>query len=57
MFQISEEGQKVFIRLLAQSKALEEQIIKHFSEDELIQADRFLKKMIEVTGSDIPELW
>jgi len=56
-FQISETGQKIFIRLLAQSKALEEQIIKHFSEDELIQADKFLKKMIEVTGSDIPELW
>jgi len=56
-FQISPEGQKVFIRLLAQSKALEEQILKHFSEDELAQASTFLKKMIDVTGSDIPDLW
>jgi 3-hydroxy-9,10-secoandrosta-1,3,5(10)-triene-9,17-dione monooxygenase reductase component len=56
-FHISPAGQKVFIRLLAQSKALEEQILKHFSEDELAQASAFLKKMIDVTGSDIPDLW
>ena len=56
-FQISPQGQKIFICLLAQSKALEEQILKHFSEDELAQANVFLKKMIEVTGSDIPDLW
>jgi len=55
--QISPDGQKVFIKLLAQSKALEEQILKHFSEDELLQASGFLKKLIDVTGKDIPELW
>jgi len=54
---ISKQGRKVFITILAQSKALEEQLIKHFSNDELLEANNFLKKLIKITGSDIPELW
>lgn len=54
---LTETGQKVFIELLAQSKALEEQLTKHFSEDELESAVRFMKKIIDITGSEIPELW
>jgi 3-hydroxy-9,10-secoandrosta-1,3,5(10)-triene-9,17-dione monooxygenase reductase component len=54
---ISKQGREVFISILAQSKALEEQLLKHFSNDELLEANNFLKKLIKITGSDIPELW
>ena len=55
--EISDTGREIFIKLLAHSKALEEQLLKHFTDDELAQAAHFLKKIIDVTGSDIPELW
>lgn len=54
---ISESGRDIFIKLLAHSKALEEQVMKHFTDDELAGAATFLKKIIDITGSDIPELW
>jgi len=54
---ISEAGRETFIELLAHSKALEEQLLKHFTDDELAGANAFLKKLITITGSDIPELW
>ncbi|MEN9017517.1 MAG: flavin reductase [Hellea sp.] len=54
---ISKKGRQIFIKILAQSKALEEQLLKHFSNDELLEANNFLKKIIKITGSDIPELW
>lgn len=55
--QISTQGQDIFIKLLAHSKALEEQLRKHFTPDELSQARTFLQKLVSITGSDIPELW
>ena len=55
--QISKKGQRIFIRLLSQSKALEDQIARHFTENELAHATAFLKKLIDITGSDIPDLW
>jgi len=54
---ISDSGRETFIKLLAHSKALEEQLLKHFTDDELAGASAFLKKLIDITGSDIPELW
>ena len=54
---ISDAGRETFIALLAHSKALEEQLLKHFTDDELEGASNFLKKLISITGSDIPELW
>ena len=54
---ISNRGRETFIKLLAHSKALEEQLLKHFTDDELATASAFLKKLIDITGSDIPELW
>jgi len=55
--QISESGRETFIKLLAQSKSLEEQLLKHFTDDELNIVNSFLKKLINITRSDIPELW
>lgn len=54
---ITTSGREIFIKLLAHSKGLEEQIKKHFTEEELANAMAFLKKVIAITGSDIPELW
>jgi len=54
---ISDSGRETFIKLLAHSKALEEQLLKHFTDDELASASNFLKKLIDITGSEIPELW
>ena len=54
---ISKSGRETFIKLLAHSKALEEQLLKHFTDDELAGMSKFLKKLIDITGSDIPELW
>jgi len=55
--EISGTGRETFIGLLAHSKALEEQLLKHFTDDELSGAQAFLQKLIQITGSDIPELW
>ena len=57
LIEISNSGRETFIKLLAHSKALEEQLLKHFTDDELAGASAFLKKLIRITGSDIPELW
>ncbi len=54
---ISDTGRETFISLLAHSKGLEEQLLKHFTDEELAGASNFLKKLITITGSDIPELW
>lgn len=54
---LSESGRETFIKLLASSKALGEQWLKHFTNDELEATRKFLKKLINITGSDIPELW
>lgn len=54
---INEIGREKFIQLLAQSKALEEQLTKYFTDDEIDGAKAFLKKLITITGQDIPELW
>lgn len=54
---INKSGQELFIKLLAQSKAVEEQVAKHFTDEEIHGAKAFLKKLIAVTGTDIPELW
>ncbi|WP_371395279.1 flavin reductase [Fretibacter rubidus] len=54
---ISDIGREKFIQLLAQSKAMEEQLTKYFTDDEIDGAKAFLKKLITITGQDIPELW
>lgn len=54
---ISEDGRETFIKLLAEAKALEEQVMKYFTDEELDGAKAFLKKLVKITGKDIPELW
>jgi len=54
---IAEQGRNIFVEFLSLSKSLDEQIKKHFTPDEVSSAIAFLKKVINITGSDIPELW
>lgn len=54
---ISEQGRNIFIEFLSLSKSLDEQIKKHFTPEETANAIAFLKKVIDITGTDIPELW
>ena len=54
---ISEQGRNISVEFLSLAKSLDEQIKKHFTPEELAGAITFLKKVIELTGSDIPELW
>ncbi len=54
---ISEQGRNIFVEFLSLSKSLDEQIKKHFTPEELSNAITFLQKVIDITGTDIPELW
>jgi len=54
---IAEQGRHIFVEFLSLSKSLDEQIKKHFTPEELVIATTFLQKVIDITGSDIPELW
>ncbi|MGC6511458.1 MAG: flavin reductase [Parvibaculales bacterium] len=54
---LEEAGRDVFIELLAQSKSLEEELAKHFTQGELQTAINVMKKIIAITGKDIPDLW
>jgi len=54
---LTDEGRNIFIELLAQSKSLEEQLTKHFTQNELNTATNVLKKIISITGESIPKLW
>ncbi len=54
---ITDQGRNIVVGFLAKSKTLDEKIKKHFTPDELSGAISFLQKVIDITGSDIPELW
>ena len=54
---LEDAGREVFIELLAQSKSLEEELAKHFTQGELQTAINVMKKIIAITGKDIPDLW
>ncbi|NNE56680.1 MAG: flavin reductase [Hellea sp.] len=54
---IAEQGRNIFVEFLSLSKSLDEQIKKHFTPEEVASATKFLQKIIDITGTDIPELW
>ncbi|MEM9013737.1 MAG: flavin reductase [Pseudomonadota bacterium] len=53
---LTDRGKQAFISILSHAKAVEEQILKHFSESEIADAKHILKRIISVTSSEIPEL-
>lgn len=54
---ITEQGRGILIELLKLSESLDAQIKKHFTPEEIAMANAFLNKIVEITKSDIPELW
>ena len=54
---LTEKGRETFIEMLSAAKAIEEQILSHFSEGEIADAKHLLKRLINVTSSEVPSLW
>ncbi len=50
-FDLAEQGRELFIETLAFSKALEADLADHFSEQEISEAKRILRRIIELTAS------
>lgn len=53
---LTPRGKEVFIELLSHAKAAEEQILSHFNPADIVDAKRLLKKLIDITSAEIPEL-
>ncbi|GAB5486606.1 MAG: flavin reductase family protein [Parasphingorhabdus sp.] len=53
-FELSPTGQSHLIETLEVAKAFEDDLMQHFTDSEIADAKHVLKKIIELTGSDIP---
>ena len=53
---LTEEGKQAFIAALSHAKAMEEQFLQYFSDAEIAEAKRLLKRLIDATSAEIPEL-
>ena len=53
---LTEHGRGVFIKLLTSTKAVEEQILSHFTDGEIADIKHLLKRIISVTRTEIPEI-
>lgn len=56
-FDMAEEGRKLFVETLAFGKALEADLINHFTPAELAETKRVLRRIIDLTGADVPIGW
>ena len=56
-FDLSETGRIHLVSTLAVAKAFEDDLLDHFSAGEIADVKRVLKKLIELTGDDVPQLW
>lgn len=56
-FELAEEGRKLFVETLSFGKALEADLATHFTPAELADAKRVLRRIIELTGNDVPIGW
>ena len=56
-FDLADEGRKLFVETLAFGKALEADLVNHFTPAELAEAKRILRRIIELTGEDVPIGW
>ncbi|MEM8694964.1 MAG: flavin reductase [Pseudomonadota bacterium] len=53
----TEAGRALFIEILSVAKAFEDDLLKHLSGNEIAETRQVLKKLIAITGKDIPSLW
>ncbi len=56
-YELTTKGRKYLMETLAVAKAAEDDLLDHFSHREVADTKRVLKKIIELTGADIPDLW
>ena len=56
-FDLAEKGRHDLIETLSVAKAFEDDLLDHFTPQEISDAKHVLKKLIELTGEDVPELW
>ena len=56
-FDLDEKGRHDLIETLSVAKAFEDDLLDHFTPAEIADAKHVLKKLIELTGDDVPELW
>lgn len=56
-FDLAKEGRKLFVETLAFGKALEDDLTDHFTAAELAETKRVLRRIIELSGEDVPIDW
>lgn len=56
-YDLADAGRKLFVETLAFGKALEADLADHFSEGEIAETKRVLRRIIELTGDDVPIQW
>jgi len=56
-YSLAEEGRRIFVETLSFGKALESDLAAHFTPAELAETKRVLRRIIELTGSDVPIDW
>ncbi|WP_340586909.1 flavin reductase [Erythrobacter alti] len=56
-FDLEEEGRKLFVETLAFGKAFEADLADHFTAAELAETKQVLRRIIELSGEDVPINW
>lgn len=56
-YELSEKGEKHLIETLAIGKAFESDLAEHFTSGEIAETKRVLRRIIELTGGDVPIGW
>jgi 3-hydroxy-9,10-secoandrosta-1,3,5(10)-triene-9,17-dione monooxygenase reductase component len=56
-FDLAEEGRKLFVETLAYGKAFEADLANHFTAAELAETKRVLRRIIDLSGKDVPIGW
>ncbi|MEW4467406.1 flavin reductase family protein [Parasphingorhabdus sp. JC815] len=54
---LSGKAREIFISTLSVAKAFEDDLLDHFTPGEIADTKRILKKIIKLTGDNIPSLW
>jgi len=56
-YDLGEKGRELFVETLAFGKGLEADLANHFTQAELAETKRVLRRLIELTGQDVPIGW
>lgn len=56
-FELAEDGRAIFVETLSFGKALEADLAAQFTDGELADAKRILRRIIDLTGTEVPIGW